>query len=374
MTFGDTLADLSFTKGVIRTSSTHHRGIYAGSYGLFQPDLAQGSYRASGTAINNSDTAYVLSFARGAYRADTASQSSTMWHVPMRFHSFYNTATQTDNNTIASVKGILLNNPGEFAHLAARPILTNKNQYDQTRRIYQKGSTVPPVIAQTAQHFYRIGINTDEEARVISGFSGGDNYCGPLLIMPVLIDNLELRFESSEPVIDSVTLEETHPQTDTIRTNWFTIGPSAEMTAYIHATDTSVARLELVERTTMAVVVTPIPLETSTDSTLQEIKHTFINGGNSEYRLQFPRRGITIHGVIPPAVSPLATRHREQLHLPYRKSIFITTISTTGEPRLTHRSIRIRVSAGMKMTALLYGWNLIIFIMHVPTTTAKLHC
>jgi hypothetical protein len=40
----------------------------------------------------------------------------------------------------------------------------------------------------------------------------------------------------------------------------------------------------------MAVVITPIPLETSTDSTVQEIKYTFLNGGNAEYRLEFMKK------------------------------------------------------------------------------------
>ena len=105
--------------------------------------------------------------------------------------------------------------------------------------------------------------------------------------MNPVIDEKPVRFEIPVLAIDTATSLLTVPAMDTIRTNWFTIGNSAELTTYFHGTDTAGVRLELVERTTMQVVVTPIPLETSTDSTVQEIKHTFLNGGNSEYRLQY---------------------------------------------------------------------------------------
>ena len=169
LNFTDTLTALNPVRGISSWSTNWHSGIYARAFGLTQADIAQGSLLSLWVPANLHDTAMVLSFARASMPyTDTATQSSNLWHVPLSIGSFNNKDSAFDNNTISNVRGIQLKDIGKLAHLAARPILTNRNQYKQTRRIFEKGSSTSQIISQTAQHFYRQSINSDEEAVFLS--------------------------------------------------------------------------------------------------------------------------------------------------------------------------------------------------------------
>ena len=181
---------------------------------------------------------------------------------------------------------------GQYPNLAAREELTSTSSWWENRRVLQKGNSLNLSILSSAQYFYRtITPRSDDALTSMIGYKKSNGSCDEYLIADVYFDDSPLAFY--EPVLDV----RMHPDTaitvkdDTLRSVWFTIGTTREVSFFGWGTDTSFVKMDLVKRTTGT--RTPVVLKPSISTAATLVVQTFTNGGGDEYRLEFYRTTTT---------------------------------------------------------------------------------
>lgn len=256
-------------------------------YRLEQPNVVQGKVwykQQNSDIINMSDSAYTLNFSGNILFQP--SSTNRIWHVPLPYG--WRQGGQYATNSFGSA--VLLDR-GQYPNLAAIKDLTPTSDWWVNRRVLQTGKT--PDIVSSAQYYYRtIQPKADDALTQMIGYKKGNGSCDRYLIADTYIDNSPLAFY--EPQIEIVT----HPDTamvlkaDTLKSDWFSIGSTREVSFFGLGTDTSFVGMELVQQSTGA--RTPVVLKPSVSATTATlVVKTFTNGGGGYYRLEFFKKSTS---------------------------------------------------------------------------------
>lgn len=249
---------------------------YAGE--LEQPDVSQGNLLWDGL-YNRSDSAVTLNCV--SYLKPIAEYS--IWHIPLN----YWTTLVNGSNSLQNLRNSAwMLDRGRRVHLAAKPSFNNIGSWHLNRRIIETASTTSSIVT-SAQQFYRSARDV-EAITPLPGFSKG---CAKYYVLEPYVDQTEVLWKVEEPkvVINSVdTMLWT--RFDTLFTNWFTVGSSADISFYGMGSDTSFVQLELVKQSDgsrQTIAVAP-----ATDSTAKLFTRTVINGAGNLYRLELRKKHV----------------------------------------------------------------------------------
>lgn len=254
--------------------------LYSIYYSFYQPDIAQGVLADSagwnsvtGAKINGSDSAFVLSciswYWAGAPPFTNA--NTQVWHLPFSYSAG---GEGTTINPLNVQQNHVIAQNGMYPHQAGRGEVSGDTWW-RNRRVFEYSST--PKIMSSAQYYYRMPVSRSEYAATkVPSF--GKN-CFTIGLIEPWYKDIPLRLVVQKNSTHSV---------DTLISEWFPIGTSTPVSFYVTGSDTSLAKVDLVNQHTGS--RQSIPLVPASDTTARLVEQTFINGGGYLHRLEFIKK------------------------------------------------------------------------------------
>ncbi len=262
---------------------------------LFQPNASQGGLQlitdhfngSQFTVSNHAEDAVILNYIAAARNATPGSESE-LWHLPLplgNWTSFMGAPRQITEYE----HRVRLSGKGQQPQLAARRYLTDSLQINENRRIYEQGTQ--PQLAASVEYFYK----ETETPSILWGPSFFESYFGctrrRIHLADVKKNDGPILFRPSRGIVfDTLYNPPTlaapgDVEDDSVFTDWFTVAQNEMLTINILGKDTSFTRLDLVKQSDGS--RSRIPLTPGSDTSSAQVKVTLLNGGNSNYRLEF---------------------------------------------------------------------------------------
>jgi hypothetical protein len=174
---------------------------------------------------------------------------------------------------------------GKYPHLSARSSVTSEIEYRDTRRIFEFGSSTPPLVVASSQHFYRTSFGDALSVVPIPTFTAdsGRRYGIFGLHHETATTQEELKYNTISLQVDTNTMQIIENQE--VTTEWFAANDGDVLFFHSIGSTHDFVQVELVRQSDGVRFSVPLEDVNPTYATVQAF--TITNTGQQNYRVEF---------------------------------------------------------------------------------------